>query len=508
MRNTFMNQLSNDFNYKRTENGALAHRTTNSAVYDMFAMGAAYRSRSDEDCILLFKNAYEEDSVLALKCLFYIRDCRGGQGERRFFRTCFRWLAENKPARARNLIEYLPEYGRYDDLFELFGTPVEKNVMSLIQYQLTTDMASEKNGISLLAKWMPSENASSKDTIAKARKIRGYLGVTSKQYRQMLSKLRQKINVLERLMSANQWDRIEFDKIPSRAGLIYRNAFARRDIIAKKYESFAKDKNTKVNAKTLYPYEVVAKAVGISANSWYGYRFPALNDVDRAMINKYWDNLPDYLNGKDCSMMCVVDTSGSMTGNDAAAPLNVAIGLGLYCAERIGGPFKNHYISFSSRPQLIKTEGIDFVDKARRIYRTNLCENTNLEAVFDLLLDTARKNGVKKADIPKTIVVISDMEIDRGTRSGYGWYSDGWTKESASTEMEKIRQKWARYGFELPKLVYWNVDARHNTILDSGPNVSFVSGMSPTIFKQIITGKTGYDLMLEALMSERYSVIK
>ena len=501
--NTFMNQLSNDFNYKRTENGAFAHRTTNSAVYDMFAMGAAYRKRTDEDCILLFKNAFEEDSVLALKCLFYIRDCRGGQGERRFFRTCFRWLAENKPVRARNLIEYLPEYGRYDDLFELFDTPVEKNVMALIEKQLREDMACEKNGISLIAKWLPSENASNEETIARARKIRRYLGVTSKQYRQMLSKLRAKINVLERLMSANEWDKIEFDKIPSRAGIIYRNAFARRDIIAKKYESFAKDKNTKVNASVLYPYEVVAKAV---ASSRWSYHFNTLSETERAMINKYWDNLPDYLNGKDCSMMCVVDTSGSMTGSEAAAPINVAISLGLYCAERISGPFKNYYISFASKPQLINTRGIDFVDKVRRIYQTNLCDNTNLEAVFDLLLKTATKNGVNPNDIPKTIVVISDMEIDRGTG---GWYrGTGWTKQTAATEMEKIRQKWAAYGLQLPKLVYWNVDARQNTILDAGPNVSFVSGMSPTIFKQVLTGKTGYDLMLEAINSERYAVIR
>lgn len=469
----------------------------------MFAMGAAYRKRSNEDCILLFKNAFEEDSVLALKCLFYIRDCRGGQGERRFFRTCFHWLAENKPARARNLIEYLPEYGRYDDLFELFGTPVEKNVMALIEKQLREDMACEKNGISLIAKWLPSENASSKETIARAKKIRQYLGITSKQYRQMLSKLRAKINVLERLMSANEWDKIEFDKIPSRAGIIYRNAFARRDIIAKKYESFAKDKNTKVNASVLYPYEVVAKAV--KASIW-SYKFDTLSETERAMINKYWDNLPDYLNGKDCSMMCVIDTSGSMTGSAAAAPLNVAISLGLYCAERIGGPFKNYYISFASKPQLIKTEGIDFVDKARRIYKTNLCDNTNLEAVFDLLLKTATKKGVKQSDIPKTIVVISDMEIDRGT-GGWHWET-GWTKRTAATEMEKIRQKWAAHGLQLPKLVYWNVDARQNTILDAGPNVSFVSGMSPTIFKQVITGKTGYDLMLEAINSERYAVIR
>ena len=497
--NTFMKQLKNDTNYGYTENGAVKRVTTNSAVYDMFAMGAAYRSRRDEDVILLFKNAFEEDETLALKCLFYIRDCRGGQGERRFFRVCIKWLAENHPTRIRNLIQYLPEYGRYDDLFELFDTELENDVIDLIQTQLIEDMASQKNGISLIAKWLPSENASNARTITRAKKIRKALNVTSKDYRKMLSKLREKIKVLERLMSANRWDEIEFDKIPSKAGLVYKNAFARRDIIAKKYEAFAKNKNTTVNAKTLYPYEVVAKAIS-------SYRF---SDTDRAMINKYWENLPDYLNGADCSMICVVDTSGSMTcgGNGAATPINVAISLGLYCAERMSGPFANNYISFASRPQLIKTEGIDFVDKVQRIYRTNLIDNTNLEAVFDLLLSTAMRKNVKESDIPKTIVVISDMEIDAGTASWRG-FNHRWNTNSAATEMEAIRQKWANYGLKLPKLVYWNVNARHNTILDSGPNVSFVSGMSPVIFKQVLTGKTGYDLMLEAIMAERYAVIK
>lgn len=358
----------------------------------------------------------------------------------------------------------------------------------------------------LIFKWLKSENCSSPESKRLGKLTRQAFGLTAREYRKLLSKGREKENVLERLMSANEWEKIIFDKIPSRAGMIYRNAFARRDIIAKKYESFAKDKNTKVNAKTLYPYEVVAKAVAEDRHAWYSYAFKCLDDTERAMINKYWDNLPDYLEGKKCSMMCVVDTSGSMTGMDAAAPINVAISLGLYCAERIGGPFKNHYISFSSKPQLIKTEGVDFVDKVRRIYKTNLCENTNLEAVFDLLLKVASRPGVKKEDIPETIVVISDMEIDSGTRQG--WYGSGWTKDAASTEMEKIRQKWTRYGFKLPKLVYWNVSARNNTILDAGPNVSFVSGMSPTIFRQVLTGKTGYDLMLQTLMAERYNVIK
>ena len=500
--NTFMNQLKEENNYKYTENGGLAYKSTMNQVYDLFAFGAAYRQRSEEDCILLFKKAFEENEELALKCLFYIRDCRGGQGERRFFRVCLKWLAENHSEAVRRNLEYISEYGRWDDLYILVDTPLESEMFELIKLQLERDMSdvmngTDKTGISLLAKWLKSENASSKETKMLAKKTREYLGISASVYRKTLSRLREHIKVLEKLMSANRWDEIDFSKIPSRAGLIYKNAFARRDIIAEKYKAFAKDKTTKVNAGVLYPYEVVAKA--LKNVSYYGFgRINNLSDVDRAMINKYWENLPDYFNGEKCSMMCVVDTSGSMTwGQGAVDPIDIAIGLGLYCAERIGGPFKNHYISFASRPQLIETSGVDFVDKVRRIYQTNLCDNTNLVATFDLLFKIAMKRGVKKEDIPKTIVIISDMEIDCACSRGYGL-----------TELETVRKKWETYGLEFPRLVYWNVNARNNTILDKGPGVSFVSGASPIIFKQVITGKTGWELCLETICSDRYKNIK
>ena len=490
--NTFMHNLENTTNYGYTENGAVKHNSTNSAIYDMFAFMGAYRKRRDEDCILLFKNAFEEDPLLALKCLFYGRDCRGGLGERRFFRVCLRWLAEYNPKVVRRNLEHIPFFGRWDDLYILMDTPVEKDVFELIKNQLILDMQDcmkDKNtGISLLGKWLKSENASSAETKKLAKKTREALGMTARDYRKMLSRLRERIKVLEKLMSANRWEEIDFSKIPSKAGLIYRNAFARRDIIAERYTSFARDKETKVNAATLYPYEVVKKALGLR----YSYN---LSNTDRLMVNKYWENLPDYLEGKDCKMMCVVDTSGSMVGT----PMNVAISLGMYCAERLSGPFSNRYISFSRRPQLIKVEGIDFVDKVIRIYRTNLCENTNLNAVFDLLLNVALDKNTRKEDIPETIVVISDMEIDCGSN---------WMSKKAETEMEKMRTKWAAYGMAMPHLIYWNVDARHNTILDSGPNVTLVSGASPVIFKSVLTGKNGYDLMLEAITADRYNVIK
>lgn len=501
--NTFMKTMNQVNNFAYTENGALTHKTTGSKVLDLFGLGAAYRKRSDEDCILLFKNAYEEDPLLALKCLFYISDCRGGQGERRFFRVVFKWLCKNYPEVALKNLEQIPVYRRWDDLiYATEGTRLEEPAFTLIKYQLNLDMQSKTP--SLCAKWMPSQNASSKETKRLGYKLAGFLKMTSKEYRKTLSILREKIKVLETLMSQNRWDEIEFSKIPSKAGLIYKNAFAHKEVTATRYKAFMESKTTKVNAGTLYPYEIVAKAINRTSNWGWNYNNNDLSVIDRQALEKYWDNLPDELNNTSCNMICVVDTSGSMCGSNIDAPINIAISLGMYCAERIRGPFKDHYISFSSKPSLIKIEGIDFVDKVRRIYHTNLCENTNIEAVFDLLLMVAKDSNVKKEDIPKIVTIISDMEIDSGSTSNH---YNRWTASTANTEMEKIRIKWAKEGYELPHLVYWNVDARHNNILDAGHNVTFVSGASPTIFKSVITGKTAMELCLDVLMSDRYKNI-
>jgi hypothetical protein len=507
----FLNGMKSTTNYTRTENGALTHTSTMNSLLDLFAMGAAYRTRTDEDVILLFKNAFAEDPTYALKCLFYIRDVRGGQGERRFFRVVTKWLAKyDTAAMQRNLI-HVPEFGRWDDLFVFIGTPLENEALSIVKHQLALDAQCKTP--SLLAKWMPSENTSSVKTVKTAKVVRKYLGMTPKQYRKVLSALRKRINVLERLMSEGRWDEIEFDKIPSKAGLKYKNAFARHDIErmkrnpeVKSYADFAKDTTTKVNAEALYPYEVVDKATKVMGCSYWGHS-AGMDDTDRLMVNKYWENLADYFNGKTFNGLTVVDTSASMRGSDAAAPINVAISLGMYCAERAKGPFAGHYVSFSSRPQLIAVEGADFCDKVARIWRTNLCENTNIEATFDMLLNTAIRNHCTQEDLPQNIIVISDMEFDRGTGHGYGYGYSAWNPK---TLMESIREKWANHGYRLPHLIYWNVQARQNNIPeDIGCGlVSYVSGMSPSIFEQILSGKTGIDLMLEKLDSPRYEVIR
>ena len=511
----FMNGLTAANSFGRTENGAIKRTTSGRDLYDMFALGAAYRSRSEADCVLLFKNAYKEDPAYALKCLFYIGDVREGQGERRFFRVCYRWLIANDEDAARRNLQYIPEFKRWDDLIKVcYNTRLWPEAVAIVRTQLAADVESlmrgPKEAVSLLAKWMPSENASSRETCALANALRSALGWTHKQYRTILSRLRERSNVLERLMSAGKWDEIEFDAIPSKAGIKYKNAFARHDIERMKsekavqsYEDFAKDKNTTVNAGTLYPYEVVDKAIKTMYRGYYN-RNVALDDTDRLMVNKYWDNLTDYFKDASLDALAVVDTSCSMRADRASSPINVAISLGMYCAERAKGPYAGHYVSFSRTPKLVKVQGADFCDKVKRIYDANLCENTNIEATFDMLLDVAMRNGCTQEDLPKNIIVISDMEFDQA-RGYYRWDN----KPGTSTLMENIEKKWNHYGYKMPKLIFWNVDARSdNFAMEVKDGISFVSGCSPVIFKQVMTGKTAYDLMYEVLDAKRYEVIK
>ena len=483
-------------NLKRTENGALAYSSTMDKVYDMFAFGGAYRQRTDDEVVALYANAYAQSPVLATKCLFYLRDVRGGQGERRFFRVAFKWLIRSHKKVARMLLPLISEYGRWDDLIDVcYGTSLWEDAMAIVDEQLTKDIMSDTD-CSLLAKWLPSANASSKETKKKAAAVMSSLGMSPKAYRKTLSRLREKLNVLERLMSANEWSEIEFDKIPSKAGLLYKDAFQRRDIIQKRYKEFITSDDTKVNAEALYPYEIIKQARYLNSQT------------DIAVIDKYWNNLPDYFNGQSNSMMCVCDTSGSMTWGsiNSVRPIDVAISLSIYAAEHNKGPFKDCYISFASRPQFIKIKGDNIVEKASYIYDKNLVDDTNLEAVFDLLRKGCINHKWLPEDMPKTLVIISDMEINQGIDE-LGWRGDN---DAIKGLMEQIRDKWIADGLEeyFPKLIYWNVNARNNTILDMGPNVSYVSGCSPILFEQVISGKSGYDLMLNKLLSERYSMIE
>ena len=500
--NKLLSGLKEESNFVLTENGATTLKSTENNLFDLFAMGAAYRSRTPGACILLFKKAYEENPCYALKCLFYLRDILEGQGERRFFRTIIEYIANSDSEVGKRIMQYIPEYGRWDDFYAYVDTSLEEEAFRFLFLQFSLDLQCKTP--SLLGKWLKSENATSAVTRILGKKTRKAFGLTAKEYRKDLSALRKKINVVERLMSAREWDKIEFDKIPSKAGMIYRNAFARHDVEREKknvrsYKDFIQDKTTTVNAKALFPYEVVEKAVKFT-NPWlYGKG----TSVEREAINKYWENLTDYFNGASLDALCMIDTSGSMWSGWPCAPIDVAISLGLYAAERARGPFQNHYISFSSRPQLIETDGYDFVDKVERIYKTNLCENTDIEAAFDMLLNTAIENHCAQEDLPKTIIVVSDMQFDVGNFAGT-------VRGHRATLMENIAKKWEDNGYTMPNLVYWCVAARDDNVIPmhSKNGITFCSGFSPVLFEQILKEVSGYDLMMDKLNSERYSIIE
>ena len=502
--NTFLNQMTKDSNITRTENGGVTRKSTESKVLDMFAVGGAYRTRSDEDVILLFKNAFEEDRLLAMKCLFYLRDIRGGQGERRFFRVAFRWLCNEYPQVAKANLKNISEYGRWDDLIYVAeGTPAQTAAFNIIKHQLALDIQCKTP--SLLAKWMPSQNASNADTKRLGHVLANFLGMTSREYRKTLSILRERINVLERLMSANRWDEIEFDKIPSKAGLVYRNAFARRDILAKKYEAFAKSKDTKVNADALYPHDVAHRAFAMRCNT-------SLEDPTRLMLQKYWDNLKEFYNGREENGIAVVDVSGSMSGT----PMEAAVSMGAYIADKAHGPFANHFITFSSHPELVRFEGVDIVDKLNRCVQADWGMNTNVQAVFDMLLNTAMKQGVKAEDMPTRIYIFSDMEFDecvsfdRTSKRSWGRWDDCRTVNSVdevNSDLENIKLEWARHGYQMPQVIFWNLASRQNRIPAIGDGFSYVSGFSPSMIDCILSGKDGWDLMIEKLMSKRYAAV-
>ena len=498
---SFLENLAEDTNYGYTENGAIKHDSTLNPVLDMFALGGAYRKRGNKDIEELFGDAYRTNKDLALKCLFYLRDVRGGQGERRFFRVAYKWLIKNDIQCASRNLTHIPTFGRWDDLIDIcYGTVLADKMFDIIKLQLTADMNSDTP--SLLAKWMPSENASNKETKLRAMWFAQKLVMSARDYRKMLSILRKKIKVLETSMSANNWDDIEFDKIPALAGLKYQHAFATREETRDRYIDFINNSNTKVNADVLTPFDIARR---VFAGNYF-----IKNDDDRAALVKYWDNLKDYYCGREENAIAVVDVSGSMTGT----PMAAAVGMGAYVAEKSHGPFANHFITFSAHPQLVKFEGDDIVDKMLRCRDADWGMNTNIEAVMDLLLNTAIKHHSPQSDLPARLYIFSDMEFDRCLTSykdgGYEYYSvfrDIPDTSEYETLFESIERKWAKAGYKMPKITFWNLDARTNNIPAIGENFNYISGFSMSMMEAVMAGKTALDMMLDVLLSKRYEVI-
>lgn len=497
----FMNAIKNELDNetKLTENGAVGYRTTGKKLLDLNFGVASLRSASEQIIINKFMDAYWENPVLAIKWLFYVRDIRQGIGERRLFRTVLKHLAKDKPEVINYVFNYVPEYGRYDDLWCLLDTDLKQSVISIVKEQITEDKTNMENGksISLCAKWMPSENASSNETKRYATIIRKGLDMTSRNYRKMLSQMRKYIDVVECKMSAKQWDEINYEAVPSRANLIYNNAFLRNDEERRRAYLGALEKGeAKINAGTLFPHDIVHKYCS------YGW-ISRLNNYDAA-LEGLWNALPNTVKGAENTIV-VADGSGSMmcnVGNNTnVTALDVANALAIYFAERASGEFKDKYITFSSRPQLVDFSSAKTLrDKLQIALRHNEVANTNIEATFELILQTAVNNHMSQEDMPKNILIISDMEFD----SAGGYYVN-------ETLFTTIAKKYAAHGYKLPRLVFWNVNSRTGTIpvKENNLGVALVSGFSVNIVNMVMSNKIDpFECLLDVLNTERYQVIE
>lgn len=493
-----------------TENGALGFTTTGKTILDMNFRVPKYRTAPERDIAYDFNQAHYENPTLALLWLFYARDCRGGLGERRLFRTILKDRCQRNAKEMKPLLKLVPEYGRWDDLiYATDCTELWDTTISLIREQLDKDLSdmSANKPVSLLAKWLPSSNTSSADTKKLAMKIARGLGMQVNQYRKTLSKLRAYIKVVEVQMSANEWSDIDYSAVPSYANLRYKNAFMKHDEARRQeYLDSLVNGETKINASVAFPHDIVHK---YSDHSSWSQR---ISDYDET-LEQMWKALPTATDL--ANTIVVADGSGSMTSNVGGTnvtALDVANALAIYCAERNSGEFHNKYITFSENPKFVDLSPADSLrDKLEIAYRHNECANTNIEAVFDMILDTAVQTHAKQDEIPANILIISDMEFDNCVCTNRPCRSyNGDRKSVNDTLFEQIRQKYADAGYKLPRLVFWNVCSRTSVIpvKENELGVALVSGFSTSILNMVMSGELDpFKCLINILMVERYKPV-
>lgn len=497
MKTDFLKALKEMDNFTYTENGAEALRSTGNAVLDAFGSLSAMRFSSDEQILNTWYRAFYEDKELAMRLLFYVRDIRGGQGMRRIFRVIARNMAFNHPVYIINNLDNFLFFGRGDDILCLIDTPVEGEVYGWIKRVLEEDEKALQDGSfpSLLGKWLPSENASSAQTRYFGRKVRMGLHMSSKEYRQLLTKLRARIGIVESKMSQNRWEDIDFEKLPSRASMLYSNAFMKH--VSDNYTDYLQklvSGDAKVNAGALFPVDIIHKVMESYTPSM----------KDRYLYTAMWNALPNYFGDTEETGLCVVDVSGSMAG----LPMEVAISLGMYCADKARGPFHDTFITFSAQPQLQTIVGDTIVDKVRMMERAHWDMNTDIEAVFNLILETAVRYHMAQEDLPSKLYIISDMQFDQARSSYGGWYNTGRTKPR--TFMQRMKEKFAEAGYTMPALIYWNVRASECGMFQEtfeGENVAMVSGYSPSLFKSVIDGTEFVEEEVITETGERKTVV-
>lgn len=496
--------IGKEYNSSVTENGAVGFKTTGKSLLDLnFSVSSM---RLEEECKIVnrFKRAYLEDKKLAIKWLFFAGDVRGGMGERRLFRTCLKFIAEYDPDIAVKILEIIPEYTRWDNYLPLLGTSLSDKVVAIIVKQLQLDMkdALANKPISLCAKWLPSEKASSKEKRNLAKMLISKMKISNRQYRKMLSNLRSYLDVVEVKMCSNRWDHVDYSVVPSCANLRYKEAFLKHDKERRQdYLKSVEKGEKKINSGVLFPHDVIAQ---------YQARMCSGHEDTDPTLEALWNSLPDYVKGNN-NTICVADGSGSMDryiGNSrTVTALYCANALSIYFAERCSGDFKNKYITFSRNPQLVDFSSCETLrDKIITASLHDEIANTNIEKVFGLILSTAINSNAKQEDIPANVLVLSDMEFDRCAEDGTGKIISGETKL-----FEQIANTYSQHGYKLPRLIFWNLNSRTNTIpiVENQLGVSLVSGFSPAIMNSILSGETDpYQSLLKQINAPRYDLVE
>lgn len=477
--------------YTRTENGAVALNTTGDARLDLFGSIGSLRGADEARITRLFAEAYKADPLFATKTVFYARDIRGGLGERQTFRVLLRYMAQYHPEALALNLDLIGVYGRYDDLYCLIGTPLEEQMWAAMKVQFEEDRKNmqEGNAISLLAKWIKTADASSTATRKLGIMTAHKLGYSVYEFKRIVRAMRKHLCVVETLMSAGKWSEIKYSAVPSRAMMVYRNAFMRHD--GDRYGKFinkAVNGEAVIHSGTLYPYDIVEKVMRFD----YWYATPRV--TDDAALEAQWRQLPDYVEA-GTNALVIADTSGSMMGR----PMATSVGLAIYFAERNTGAYHNLFMSFSGRSTVHEIKGETLDQKIRSIDMNDWASNTNLHAAFRHVLDIAIKNHVQPEDIPKSLVVISDMEIDNCGTKDWTFY-------------ERMSHEYRLYGYELPNVIFWNVNSRHDIFHADSKRVGvqLVSGQSASTFRHVMScvGMSPVEAMEAVINSERYAEIK
>lgn len=506
---TYNNPNSPFNNLTMTANRANAYKTSGSKLVDInFAIGEL-RSASEENIIKKFRDAFDENPEFALKWLFWLRDVREGSGERKAFRVILKDLSKNGLSKfVDNMVPYLGFYGRYDDMWELLDTPSKNAVLRFTAKQLKEDLANRKAGksISLISKWIPSGNASSKVSAKYNKQIRDYLKWTPSQMQHTLTILRKYIDVVERKMSSDNWQAIDYEKVPSKASKLYTKAFMKHD--KDRYTAYLEGLKTgkaKVNASVLNPCEIVDKLY--ESISWYRH-----DENTTTLMEAMWKNLPDRVQGEG-DTICVLDTSGSMGSrvdykSNSMSCKEVAESLAIYFAERCSGVFQNKIITFSHSPRYMDLTGCDSLEsKLKYIQKYSEISDTNIEATFDLLLNTAIQGRLTQDELPKRVLILSDMG-----------FNDASEYTPDETLFQTINKKWNKAGYEMPTLIFWNIlgESRWGYGSKAIPvsyNEDFpcilVSGYNTASLNMALKGQESpLEGILSVINAERYEPIK